>query len=102
MKAIKFFFYILIFFCGSIYYFFKRKNTNLIYNSYVYMYSLTSGYISFILSNFISLFKKSLPKTPQKNSHDIINQKLINNGYCVLQQEIKNDEVEQLYNLTKI
>jgi hypothetical protein len=66
------------------------------------MYSLTSGYISFILSNFISLFKKSLPKTPQKNSHDIINQELINNGYCVLQQEIKNDEVEQLYNLTKI
>ena len=88
-------FFILIF--GIIIYVYNKKNNEKIYQSYVAIYCVSSGFISYFLSKIISLFSNNY-----KSSDLLINnitQNIDNNGYSVLDERYEKIKVNNLYNL---
>ena len=97
-KYLKIFFdpFILIF--GLFNFLFSKKNNQSTHHSFITIYCITSGFISFLLSQVISFFEK--PKLI-KNSKDIDNiDKFLNkNGYSVLSEKYHKDNLENLIEL---
>lgn len=91
-----FFIYGYIFFC------FTKKTNNLIYQSYVKTYCLSSGFINEIVTFFIQFLSKSRKKNIINDKKTIdINNELKNNGYVVLKNKLENKLLNGLIDVTK-
>ena len=93
----------IVFIIGYIYFCLTKKTNNLIYQSYVKSYCLTSGYISkFITGLIILLQSKSKKKKISTNpDNKTIVKELNDNGYVVLKNKLNQNFVEDLLNITK-
>jgi hypothetical protein len=100
MKLIKKFLISTFFFSyGILLYLVARKNHEKAYQSYVFWYAATSGFINKILNTIISFFSFSLFYN-LKNNIEII-RVLNNNSYFVDSKKISELEINKLKNLTK-
>lgn len=84
---------------GLIIYVFNKKNNKKVYQAYVAVYCISSGFISSCLSKIISLFSYRHIKSSDlviKN----ITQNINNDGYKVLDEKYDNIKVQTLYDLT--
>jgi hypothetical protein len=90
---------IFFFFNGILLYLITKKNNDKVYQSYVFWYCATSGFINKILNIIISFFSFSLFST-SKDTREII-KTLNNKGYYIDPKKISELEINNLKNLTK-
>ena len=93
----------IVFIIGYIYFCLTKKSNNLIYQSYVRSYCITSGYISEIITGLIILLQSKSEKKKISINPDnkIIVKELNDNGYVVLKNKLNLNFVEGLLNITK-
>lgn len=88
-----------IFLVGIILYPLNKKNYEIVYQSYIVVYCISSGFISLLLSKIIKIFSSNKSQTFNPQTQNV-SQYIDEYGYKVLNEEYDNLKVDNLFDLT--